>query len=334
MTSRVDSGRSTGLRIVKGPLDLFEERVRLEPEAEERKPENDVVIEREGVLPQGITNDVLRPRVVDAVHLDDYAEIRPVDVEVVAAAVVTTQHLTGGGRKATSAHLPRDIQLSQCTGPVEKVVHKCMEQVPTLVATDSQHLPAQVLRPNDPLLDRGRHQVRRLTVSSRPECTTHRSNRGASARYATGSDVSQHPPARLTDVVAPVSADTCAAGHGHTHPTDLEALQTGGGERRCPVEAGTRATKEDRRPPVPLLRERPVVQRENLIADLAPAPGPEVRRDLPACDVQGKRLAAGHHASLSGGEVMEAAPPDTTLASRRFVAGHADNGPQAGRKAQ
>src|SRR4051812_48920647 len=77
-------------------LDLTEKLVGVEPQAKQGHPQHGLAGDRQRVLTQGVADDVLRPRVVDTVDLDHEVELRPIEVEVVAVALVTTQHLPLG----------------------------------------------------------------------------------------------------------------------------------------------------------------------------------------------------------------------------------------------
>ena len=65
----------------------------LQPQAEERDPEDRVAVEAECVLAEGIADDILGPGMVDAVDLDDEPIRGPVEIEVVAASSVAADRL-------------------------------------------------------------------------------------------------------------------------------------------------------------------------------------------------------------------------------------------------
>lgn len=107
--------------------DLGEESVGLQAKPEQGEAEHPVAVEHQRVLPEGIADDVLRPGMVDAVDLDDEVMVGPVEIEVVAVPLVAAQHLLDRRRQPAPTALGHHIELTECAGPVEKVVDHEME---------------------------------------------------------------------------------------------------------------------------------------------------------------------------------------------------------------
>ena len=82
-------------------LDLGEELVGGDAQAEHRQPEHRVVLQRHGVVAQRVRHDLLGEGVLDAVDLDDDTPVLPEDVEVVAPVGTTTYDLARGLRQTS-----------------------------------------------------------------------------------------------------------------------------------------------------------------------------------------------------------------------------------------
>jgi hypothetical protein len=98
-----------------------EERLRLEPQPQERQAEDPVAGDDERVLAQGVADDVGGPRMVDPVDLDHQTELVPVEVEVVAVRLVAPQHLTRRQGQPASPQLAYDVELTERARTVKEV---------------------------------------------------------------------------------------------------------------------------------------------------------------------------------------------------------------------
>jgi hypothetical protein len=94
-------------------LDLGEELVRRDAEAQERQAEHERVGEGEVVLTQCVTDHVSSPGVLDAVDLDHHTPVGPDHVEVVETIASLPHHLATGCRETTPATLPGELELPE-----------------------------------------------------------------------------------------------------------------------------------------------------------------------------------------------------------------------------
>jgi len=70
MTTTTNDVAGSAAGLDESLLDLVEEVVRADSKAEQREPKDHVTVERHTVLTESIPDDLLGPRVVDAVDLD------------------------------------------------------------------------------------------------------------------------------------------------------------------------------------------------------------------------------------------------------------------------
>ena len=163
-------------------LDLVEERLRLEPQAQERQPEDPVAGDDERVLAQGVADDVRGPRVVDAVDLDHQAELVPVEVEVVAVCLVAASAPDASAGQPAPPQLAYDVELTERARTVEQVEDRVVDQPSAPVPLDAERLRAEQLGGGEALLHDQREQVDRLLVGRRPQSRADAGDVGTCAR--------------------------------------------------------------------------------------------------------------------------------------------------------
>ncbi len=66
--------------VAKGSLNLIEEVVLSNTEADQRQSKNDVAFQSDVVVPQGIGNDILCMEMMDSVDFEDDSELPPIHV--------------------------------------------------------------------------------------------------------------------------------------------------------------------------------------------------------------------------------------------------------------
>src|SRR6478672_11943710 len=134
MTYAEGSGGAAPPARLQPSLHLLEEVVGRDPEPEERETQDGRAAEGDLVLPQRVRHHRVRPRVGDAVDLDDQPEVVPAHVEVVAAVPALADRLAIRRRQATTPTLASEGQLAERADAAEEVgddrVHQRAPSVP------------------------------------------------------------------------------------------------------------------------------------------------------------------------------------------------------------
>jgi hypothetical protein len=308
----------------------LEEIVGLQPESKKRQTQDYVPVQRQGVLSERVRDNVLRPSVLDAVHLYDQSILRPVEVEVVATMTILAEYLSLGAREAAVGQFSAQIQLAQAVSTAKQVADDVVKESAPPIAPDSQKLAANVLSSRDSLLHHHREQQRSLSVTCRPQSSPNRSDRRIRPRNARLDDVSCTPTTGLTDIEAARSTNPRAARNRHPDAVAFESLEPRRHQRRGAIEMSPRAALEDGGPHVAREAQLRVVKDDRLITDRLPTPRSDLSTDEASGDPDRVELPARTDATLLG---RDSDSPQTRFRKPDLghppTNNHADQSPEA-----
>src|SRR4051794_23407782 len=293
MTSSSSGGvrarhRTAGLR--QRRLELCEELIRAETQPEQGKPQHQVTAQCDRVLAKGIGHDLLDPRVLDPVDLEDHGPAVPPEVEVVRPARRTTEQVLVRLGEAPLATPAEQVELPERADTPGEVEQEYVQQATTAITTYAQHLHGQLLDLRQPLLDGHGEHERRLTVRRGPERRPDCGDSGSCARQPLLHDVVRLPSPRLPDVAnGPSVPNPCSTRDRDPDLARFVVLQARDDQGRLAVQERTRPAFECGRPPTRVRGEGTGPHQDTVRSEPPPSPRADVCSYLApseACVVQ------------------------------------------------